>query len=46
MQVSRIRRLNWLMQFPPQKVVPTATDNKRQLIRNICEEHVQDQVFQ
>ena len=38
--------LNQAMQLPPQKVVLTVKDNKRQLIRIICEELVQDQEFQ
>ena len=33
------------MQLPPQKVVLTVTDNKRQLIGIICEDLVQDQEF-
>ena len=37
-QASRIHSLNQAMPLPPQKVVLTVTDNKRQLIRIICED--------
>ena len=44
-QASRVHQLNLAMQLPPQNVVFTVTDNKRLLIKVICDELIQDEHF-